>query len=421
MSKLETKLNEYLAIHGESKAYYTLWRDIAEKNPDLHKRWVKELRYCRPKSKVSPRIFLETVVRGGWCSECGKFRTHPKCHKVCEKCARTEVGAALRKERIYEARDARFFEKHGVKSPSQLDSVKQKIADTVELRYGVRNPAQVPSLYQKARESCLRNNGYVLGSHPRTSEMLAKQSSSMKKWWTPENKKARRSLHKERYGVDHPMQLKEIADKAKATKIDRYGDNFSKVIDAKRQKTNLERYGQNTPFKVAACREKSGDTLEARLGVRHQMQHQETLQRTLEKARSIRDVKVGRKVYRVQGSSEAAMVPFLLTKTRKVLTQFHKKYPKSAFADLGMFPDFYLPEHEVFVECKSWWTFMGRGFEHLSGCEGDLEFNRAKAKKAGETCRWIIHAKKNFVVLPADWFNWSPKKIRTFVQPFIRG
>lgn len=51
-----------------------------------------------------------------------------------------------------------------------------------------------------------------------------------------------------RYGCEHVTQNKTVYNKKRATEVERYGEDYGKVLRAKASKTNLERYGATNAF-----------------------------------------------------------------------------------------------------------------------------------------------------------------------------
>ena len=72
-----------------------------------------------------------------------------------------------------------------------------------------------------------------------------------------------------KYGVEYPMQSKEVQEKAKITNNERYGcDNAgsSSEVIMKRMETNRQRYGDTLPFNRPECYEKQQRTMLKRWG-----------------------------------------------------------------------------------------------------------------------------------------------------------
>ena len=81
-----------------------------------------------------------------------------------------------------------------------------------------------------------------------------------------------------KYGVNNPMQCKEIQDKAKDTNLERYGAENPmqcKEIQDKIKDTNLERYGVENPMQCKEIQDKAKDTNLERYGAENPMQCKE--------------------------------------------------------------------------------------------------------------------------------------------------
>lgn len=76
----------------------------------------------------------------------------------------------------------------------------------------------------------------------------------------------------EKYGVEHPMQIKEIREKAEKTNLEKYGVRKplqNKEIFEKMKKENLEKYGHEFNMQVPEFREKTKKTCLKRYGVEY--------------------------------------------------------------------------------------------------------------------------------------------------------
>lgn len=88
----------------------------------------------------------------------------------------------------------------------------------------------------------------------------------------------RKETSLEKYGVESPMQCKEVQDKAKATNLEKYGAEnvFASVHGKNRIKeTNLERYGAENVFASDHGKAKIKETFQDRYGVDNPFQSEE--------------------------------------------------------------------------------------------------------------------------------------------------
>jgi hypothetical protein len=102
------------------------------------------------------------------------------------------------------------LKKYGVKSATQLSSVKEKIKKTTIDRYGVESINQVKNIKEKKRLTYRKN-----------------------------------------YGVDNPFQSEKVKKKHRKTCLDKYGvENVSQIpeVQLKKEKTCLKNYGVKTFF-----------------------------------------------------------------------------------------------------------------------------------------------------------------------------
>jgi len=146
---------------------------------------------------------------------------------------------------------------------------------------------------------------------------------------------AKKRLSMEKYGVDHPQQLKEVKEKAKQTCLDKYGVDCSSKNELVKEKakqtcldkygvenagwtiesqekikaTNMERYGVENPFSNKNIQEKIKSTIIERYGVEHALQNDNIKQKMIDKniekygvswPASTTDVKTKRKKTNIQ-------------------------------------------------------------------------------------------------------------------------
>ena len=122
--------------------------------------------------------------------------------------------------------------------------IKIKHEDTCMKKYGVNNPMQCKEIQDKVKDTNL-----------------------------------------ERYGAENVMQCKEIQDKAKDTNLERYGVEYAmqcKEIQDKVKDTNLERYGAENPFGSKEIQDKIKDTNLERHGVEYPTQNEEIKNKALD-------------------------------------------------------------------------------------------------------------------------------------------
>ena len=129
------------------------------------------------------------------------------------------------------------MKKYGVESTNQLKSVQDKQHATCKANYGVEHPIQSKEIQDKIKKTNTEKYGVE-------NALQCKQVQDKMK-----------ATNVERYGVEHPIQSKEIQDKIKKTNVERYGvENAmqNEIIQNKAKATNRERYGVEY---VAQCEE----------------------------------------------------------------------------------------------------------------------------------------------------------------------
>jgi len=95
-----------------------------------------------------------------------------------------------------------------------------------------------------------------------------------KKHWEQyqkEKHEARKKTNLEKFGSDHPMHVKELADKQKQVIHNRTNEDKARIAE-KRQKTNIEKYGVKDPVILNKFKEKRKKTYLEKYGVENPMQ-----------------------------------------------------------------------------------------------------------------------------------------------------
>ena len=196
------------------------------------------------------------------------------------------------KQKTLEKRRNTTLKKYGVENVLQDTKIKNKANDTILERYGVDNVSQSKEIQQRREETFL--NRYGSKAFTGTEEWKEKTRKTNLERYGVENaiqnteiaKKCHTSLvegMREKYGVTHSYQIAGVSEKAKESKertnLERYGEiNFfkteqykeiikekygvehpsqSKEIREKVKKTNEERYGVSTPLALSDVRRKA--------------------------------------------------------------------------------------------------------------------------------------------------------------------
>ena len=225
-----------------SKHYPELYSYLLEKYPDDSFTY-KERLY----------MFLHSMEEPHRCPVCGKYTKLQDLkfgyRKYCSsKCCNSDED----KIKLTEERN---LEKYGCKNVSSIQSVKDKVRDTME-----RKLEEDPELYKKYNEKKKRTKKEKYGDEN----------------YTNREKCARTCM--DRYGVDHVSKLEDIKDRKKRTLMEHYGvDHQSKAEEVKRKKRekSIERYGTDCPLQAEEVKEKIRNTNLERYGVECTFQSKE--------------------------------------------------------------------------------------------------------------------------------------------------
>jgi G:T-mismatch repair DNA endonuclease (very short patch repair protein) len=179
--------------------------------------------------------FIRADVSEGFCVVCGKdttFTTLERGYKkhCSSKCAANDPDKQLKTKNT-------CLKKYGTENPAQNSEIKQKQADTLQLRYGVPHYSKTNEFKDKWKKTC-----------------------------------------QEKFGVDNPNQSPEIREKSKRTCIDRYGvDNANKLDSVKKQKTEtcMKTHGVLHPMQSEEVKAKSRETSLTKYGTDHHMKSPE--------------------------------------------------------------------------------------------------------------------------------------------------
>ena len=137
---------------------------------------------------------------------------------------------------------------------------KDKTKQTFFQKYGVEHPSQLKEIKKKKEETTLKNYGV---KNPFQSDVI---------------KAKIKQTNLEKYGFEHPAQSKEIQEKAKQTNLEKYGVENpiqSKEVQEKTKQTNLEKYGFEHPAQSKEVQEKTKQTNLEKYGVENPLQNQE--------------------------------------------------------------------------------------------------------------------------------------------------
>ena len=278
--------------------------------------------------------------------------------------------------------------------------VRAKAIKTLKKNHGVESPLRSPELLQAQRQTNLRRRGVENVS----------QSEDIKL--------AKIITTRRNYGADNPSQVESIKLKKEASTKKTLGVENPFQSEALMSQVREDRF-QRTGFRYVSqdpeVRKKIVASFLENFGVTHPMQNREVFEKVMKSQYRIKELVLGRRVYRYQGW-EDTVIRALVAKygNKEVLTQFDSGFPDTVFAEAKTFPDLYIRSIETFVEVKSIWTLMGR--------LNSLKVNQNKARRlneSGNTCRWVVvtnHPRSEYVVLPEDWYLMKLKRLKEYLQ-----
>jgi hypothetical protein len=248
-----------------------------------------------------------------------------------------------------------------------------------------------------------------------TSEQRLTDSQNKKKWAasrTVEDKAKSREVKKQtnqkRYGVDYTTQSKQMMEKSKATKKERYGDeNYSnpdltskswkaktateiELITEKKQNTCMERYGVVSPFFLPDVRKKSA--------IANSIGREFALP--------------SGKIIRVRGYEDVAITKLLehYAEDKLVLDDTLAAYnlPVFKYSDnrkhiLRYYLNIYIPEETKIIEVKARWWWDGNGMKkHSNRLDKNLKKRQAVLDAGFVYEVWLFEDRKTYRILKDD-------------------
>ena len=162
------------------------------------------------------------IEKYGSLEEFEKFRTERRIEGILNKYGSMENYV----EHMTESYKQTCIEKYGVTNVSQLDFVKQKKIESLEMHFGSLDNAY-NERQKKSNETWINKYG-SLEDYRIHQQLLARQT------------------YLEKYGVDHPFRSKDIQEKIKNTCMEKYGVEYSclsnecRTTDSNNSKPNME-------------------------------------------------------------------------------------------------------------------------------------------------------------------------------------
>ena len=354
-------------------------------------------------------------LKEGYCEYCSKTCAQRHFVQMDKNGERKRVcGFAINNNR--EKAKQTCLEKYGVENPQQLKSVREKSLKTKHERYGETCEKIVEKTKQTKRER--------YGNENYNNLELAKKTNLEK--YGAENmfasdfgKTKIKETCNERYGVNHPMQnkniskkvsetklaysqekkdeiqqklhetwnnktedeIRDIVDRGKKTKLELYGDENYSNRDLYRQ-TCIDLYG-GAGYASDSIKEKCGDTLEKKYGVRHNMQISscaDNARLSPEQTRHAEEYmqRMRANYYRTyneyieNGLNPKGSVSEIELETYKFLKYIFSDEVIPQYVS-GVYPyncDFYIKSLNLYIEINAHWTHGGHPFDEKS--ENDL-------------------------------------------------
>jgi len=166
-----------------------------------------------------------------------------------------------------------------------------------------------------------------------------------------------------KYGVDHPMKLKENIDKAKATNLDKFGTEWplqSQEVLNRMFQSNVKKYGVTSPMMLDNFKEKSLNNLISsnlkKYGVNFPMSLEYPLPgESLTPKQKVIETKRKNNTFNTS-RPEDEFEKTLVEKFSEVYRNYNKdpRYPFMC--------DFYIPSNDLFIELNLHWTHGGKWF-----------------------------------------------------------
>lgn len=181
-----------------------------------------------------------------------------------------------------------------------------------------------------------------------------------------------------RYGKSNPLSIKQFREKAKLTKLKRYGDkNYNNR--KKYKETCIEKYNVESPLCHGKLRELGKQTLIKKYGVDNFGKTKEQILRTHSE-----EVNTKRELTKKRNNTFNTSKPEL--ESYDLLKQ---KYPDVIhhYKDNDRYPfncDFYIPSLDLFIECQYGQFHHGRPY---LGTEEDLKDIELLKEKANRICK----------------------------------
>lgn len=295
---------------------------------------------------------------------------------------------------VKQRRVAKCMKLHGVAHKSQLQSVKDKKKDTCIKKYGSAQVYLQPHLLEKRRTwniemvreymkgaDCELTSSTYLNTHDEV-EFICFCGNPAKTTFNKFLQGARCNTPKciqqryketsmENYGVEHPTQSKEVQDKIRNTSMKNHGvphpmhnEEIKNKAIQNQKATVMERYNVDTIMKVKAFRDLCIQSCIEKYGSENPMHNSEVSQNALNKACKGKTFTFpsGRTEH-MQGYEPEAMDLLLDFYDEDEIRTKRSEMPEIFYVGddaryKRYYPDFYIPNENLIVEVKSWYTYQ---------------------------------------------------------------
>jgi hypothetical protein len=195
-----------------------------------------------------PRTLTDPCLCGFRAVSDKKLKAHKRaCETWKSRDRKAHQAAQLKKT---------MLERHGVENPRHLEEVEAKRVETIRERYGADNVFSKESAVFGKVQASLEGKRPVFKGEDNPFAKPGVQAK-IREYWLRE------------HGVENPQQVSEIRARTSATCEARYGGMLmaSEDLAEKARATNLERYGDEVPQRTDNVKERTRETNRARYGV----------------------------------------------------------------------------------------------------------------------------------------------------------
>ena len=283
----------------------------------------------------------------------------------------------------------KIFRPTRVLSEEQILYIKNRYTDTSDLKENIyrllNNIENIPLCPVCKKEKCKWNGGSY-------NKYCSKKCSALENSAFKDAEKIKNIIYN-KYGVYNVLSLKETHEKAKRTKLLRYGDE-NYVNTEKFTKTCLERYGCKCPAQNKEIRQKQKETLFSRYGGYF---NKDQVSKTIQERYGMKWFVYSDKVKEKSHTKEALEKQY---NTRKKNHTFNTSKSEERCYDIlvnkfgvdsvvrqyksDLYPfhcDFYIKSKDMYIECNFHWTHGGH------------HFNKNNIKDIITKCKWNFNAK----------------------------